>query len=96
MAGCFLVAATIMCAATLLGCGAHDPYVGSWGTAGMITIQKSGDTYLIHDSANPFGNDYKGQVSGGKLVAKDGAATFTYTLDGKWLVRDGDTRFEKN
>ena len=92
-AGFFL--ATMMMLA-LIGCAARDPYVGSWGTAGIITIRKSGETYAIHDIANPFGNDYQGQLSGGRLIAKDGPATFTYTLDGKWLVRDGNTRFEKN
>ena len=55
-----LIAALTVAAGTVSGCGPKDPYVGSWGTYGMLRIERSGDTYLIHDTANPFGNEYEG------------------------------------
>jgi len=91
-----LIAALTVAAGTVSGCGPKDPYVGSWGTYGMLRIERSGDTYLIHDTANPFGNDYQGTVENGKLVAKDGVHSTTFTIEGDWLVEDGTMRFEKN
>ena len=40
--------------------------------SGMLRVEKSGDTYLIHDTANPFGNEYEGRLEGGKLIAEAG------------------------
>jgi len=91
-----LVMALAVLSVTASGCGSSDPFVGSWGTYGMIRIEKSGDTYLIHDPGNPFGTDYQGTVEGGKLVAKDGVHSTTFTVEGNWLVEDGTMRFEKN
>lgn len=83
-------------ALTLTGCGSKDPYVGSWGSYGLLRIEKKGDTYYFHDTANPFGNEYQGKVVDGKLVAHDGPATFTYVREGDWLVMDDTIRYEKN
>jgi len=91
-----LVVALTVAAGAVSGCGPKDPFVGSWGTYGMLRIERSGDTYLIHDTANPFGNEYSGTLEGGKLVAKDGPATFVFTIEDDWLVQDGNLRFERN
>lgn len=90
-----LVMALTVVSVTASGCGSSDPFVGSWGTYGMLSIKKSGDTYLIHDSYNPFEKDYEGKVENGKLIANDGLTT-TFVVDGKWLVEDGTMRYEKN
>lgn len=91
-----LVVALTVLAGAVSACGPKDPFVGSWGTFGMVRIEKSGDTYLIHDTANPFGNDFEGKLEDGKLIAKDGPATFVYTVEGDWLVQDGNMKFERN
>ena len=91
-----LVMALAVLSVTASGCGSSDPFVGSWGTYGMLRIEKSGDTYLIHDPGNPFGSDYQGTLENGKLVAKDGVHSTTFTIEGDWLVEDGTMRFEKN
>jgi len=91
-----LIVALVVAAGAVAGCGGGDPYVGEWGTFGMLGIEKSGDTYLIHDTANPFGNEYEGKLVDGKLIAKDGPATFVFALEGDWLVRDGNMKYERN
>jgi len=96
LSGCLVAAMVLVCVLSLVACSASDQFTGSWGGAGMIKISKSGDTYKIHEVANPFGLDYQGHVENGKLIAKDGPATFTFTVDGNWLVRDGNMRYEKN
>jgi hypothetical protein len=59
------------------------PHTGSWGSFGMIRIEKKGDTYVIHDEYNTLGGtEYEGRIEDGKLVAKDKLITHVFTVKG--------------
>ena len=84
-----LVIATTAVSIAIAGCGGGDPYVGSWGAGSLLQIEKNGDTYLVSDIANPWAKEYEAAMENGKLVAKTKLATYTFTVDGNWIAKEG-------
>ena len=98
-AALLVVVFAMVLALGLVACG--DKYIGTWkasfqGQEQKLTIEKSGDSYLVYDPATP---DQKQEFAekGGKLTGKDPNAGMDITFErkgDKLILSAGGINFE--